>query len=337
MKKNKRPTRDDLIHSWLDHPYFHMRSTEEEVMEGLHNLIRDLNLDHFAFFLVRVSHDRTPVLRPPSTLTSYPREWINPYLRRHYYLADPVFHEVRWSNRPFYWGSEQFLKPFSTRQKKVLEDAGKHGLRYGLAVPVHGCMGSIGVFNLVDEDPEWLRRSTQGHHRRLYAVALDLHELLLHRVLEIVQKEEMAQGKGNSYVLTYRERECLLWTMEGYSAKDVGRVLGLKGASVERYLSNLNTKMGCGNKFASAIRGYRNGTLLGGAGFPDHIRRRKTKFPPLPPKRRIAGPAMGNTLEWQERRKKIREQEKKLRQKALEKEKEMKRQNGKGKKNGKGE
>lgn len=67
------------------------------------------------------------------------------------------------------WGPNRFLEPYRPRQRRVLEEAGTHGIRCGLGIPVHGPMGSCGVFLLSDGDPEWLRRTTEGEQDQLSA------------------------------------------------------------------------------------------------------------------------------------------------------------------------
>ena len=258
---NRKPGREELVYSWHRQHYFTLESTREEVLSGLHRLVGVLGLEHFAGFLLRISHDRSPLLRPPATLTSYPKAWIDPYLARSFYLGDPVLHAARWSHRPFFWGPNRFLEPYTPRQRRVLEAAGAHGIRYGLGIPVHGPMGSCGVFILANGDPERLRRATQGEQDQLYAVALDVHDYLLRGAMAKVRKEEDALELRSSSLLRRREKEALWWTREGYPAKQVGRLLGLTEYTVHRYLSDAQQKLDCRTKVEAAMRAFRAGLL----------------------------------------------------------------------------
>ena len=291
----KKPGREELVYSWHRQYYFNMNSTPAEVQAGLHRLIGVLGVAHFACFLLRISHDRSPLLRPPATLTNYPQAWMGPYLTRSLYLGDPVLHQARWSHRPFFWGPNLFLEPYRPRQRRVLEEAGAHGIRYGLGVPVHGPMGSCGVFLLSDGDPEWLRRRTEGEQDQLYAVALDVHDYLLQGVMAKVGKLEDTLDWRSPGLLRQREKEVLLWTREGYPAKRVGSLLGLKEDTVHRYLSDAQQKLGCRTKFEAATRAFRAGLLYGDSGEAVRMRRwrrrRERKQATLwqPEERRIEG------------------------------------------------
>ena len=91
---------------------------------------------------------------------------------------------------------------------------GEHGIRYDLAIPVHGPTGSIGVFILADGDLEWLKIVTDREHRQLYAIAFDLHEYMLDHAVAKVRRVEDALDLRNPAVLRKRGREVLFWTRE---------------------------------------------------------------------------------------------------------------------------
>ena len=172
---------------------------------------------------------------------------------------------------------------------RVLEAAGDHSIRYGLGIPVHGPMGSCGVFILADGDPERLRRATGGEQDQLYAVALDVHDYLLKGAMAKVRKEEDALGIRSPGFLASREKEALWWTREGYPAKRVGSLLGLTEDTVHRYLSDAQQKLGCRTKYEAAMRAFRMG-LLHREPDGEVRRRRKKKVTPWQPEdRRIEG------------------------------------------------
>ncbi len=214
------------MYSWHCQYYFHFTCTRKEVHAGLHHLIQDLQVDHFACFLIRLSHDRSPILRPPEAFTSYPRAWIESYIRSASYLPDPIIHEARWTNEPFYWGPGLFLKPYSPGQRQIIKDAGEYGIRYGLAIPVHGPTGSFGVFIVAHRNLVWLKKRTEGEYARLYAVAFDLHEYMLDRAVAKARRVEDAWDLRKPELLRKHEREVLYWTGEGYPAKVIGAYSG---------------------------------------------------------------------------------------------------------------
>ena len=276
MRRKSR--REELMYSWHCQYYFHFTCTRKEVHAGLHHLIQDLQVDHFACFLIRLSHDRSPILRPPEAFTSYPRAWIESYIRSASYLPDPIIHEARWTNEPFYWGPGLFLKPYSPLQRQIIKDAGEYGIRYGLAIPVHGPTGSFGVFILAHRNLVWLKKRTEGEYARLYAVAFDLHEYMLDRAVAKARRVEDVLDLRKPELLRKHEREVLYWTREGYPAKVIGHILGLTKNTVNQYLNVVRERLGCRTKFEAAVRASRFGLLLGS---PDSYRRnlRRDAYP----------------------------------------------------------
>ncbi|MDE0097346.1 MAG: LuxR family transcriptional regulator, partial [Gammaproteobacteria bacterium] len=261
MRRKSR--REELMYSWHCQYYFHFTSTRKEVHAGLHRMIRDLQVDHFACFLIRISQDRSPILRPPEAFTSYPRAWIESYIRSASYLPDPIIHEARGTCEPFYWGTDRFLKPYSPLQRRVIEEAGEHGIRFGLAIPVHGPTGSFGVFIVTHRNLAWLKKRTEGEYARLYAVAFDVHEYMLDRAVAKVRRVEDALDLRDPGLLRKHEKEVLYWTLEGYPAKVIGHILGLTKNTVNQYLNVVREKLGCRTKFEAAVRASRYGLLDG--------------------------------------------------------------------------
>lgn len=57
--------------------------------------------------------------------------------------------------------------------------------------------------------------------------------------------------------LTPRELECLRWTMEGKTAWELGRILGIAENTVVRHTSNAAQKLGCVSKHQAVIKALR--------------------------------------------------------------------------------
>lgn len=61
--------------------------------------------------------------------------------------------------------------------------------------------------------------------------------------------------------LTRREREVLLWTAQGKTAEETGRILGITGRGVEFHAHNAARKLGAPNKHAAVARAVNLGLL----------------------------------------------------------------------------
>lgn len=250
-----------MAKSFLAQRYFRPEDDREAVAAGLRRLVGDIGLDHFAFGLHR--HPRDPAAPcQPGGLASWPRPWLERYAARRYCLIDPVCDLARRSLRPFYWGQGRFLRRFARPQRRVMEEMAAHGLLCGLAIPVRCAHGGIGVFSVAAADPKRLREAVRSAHERLFAAAFDAHDHLLDRT-----RDPQGPGAGRAgtdpprAALTVRERECLSWTLEGHTAREVAALLGLSAHTVNRYASSAARKLGCANKHHAAVRALRQGLL----------------------------------------------------------------------------
>ncbi|GAB4557351.1 MAG: hypothetical protein Tsb007_16740 [Rhizobacter sp.] len=57
--------------------------------------------------------------------------------------------------------------------------------------------------------------------------------------------------------LTPRELECLRWTMEGKTAWELGRILGISEQTAVRHLFNASKKLDCVNKHQAVLKALR--------------------------------------------------------------------------------
>ena len=244
---------------WLSQPWFRTDGTRGEVREGLRRMTDDLGLDHFYCTLLQDA-EAPSTGAPPDRMSSYPREWRFRYGEKGYHRDDPFLHLVRRTIHPFFWEQEPLLRTLPRRQRRVLREAGNHGILAGLAIPVRGPHGSIAVLHLADADAGRIRERTRSRQGLLLAAALDAHGFLLEEARRAARVG--IKGTGSAIpVLTGRERECLAWTLEGLGAREVAEAMGLSPASVHHYVSSAQRKLGCGNKFQAAVRSLRLGLL----------------------------------------------------------------------------
>ncbi|MDE0520743.1 MAG: autoinducer binding domain-containing protein [Boseongicola sp.] len=216
----------------------------------LQRLTDDLGLDHFAYRM----------FRPPSDddlagFASYPREWQDRYLKRRYLQIDPVADVALKQARPFFWGRGRFLRAFRKQQRRVYDEAAVFGIVAGLTIPVRCGRGWVGALNVAASDARRLRDAVRCEHERLFAAAFDAHDAVVNEKLAAPEKEVPEAG------LTLRERECLLWALEGKTAGETADILGLSVFTVNRHASTATDKLGCRNKHHAAMRAFRAGLL----------------------------------------------------------------------------
>ena len=61
--------------------------------------------------------------------------------------------------------------------------------------------------------------------------------------------------------LTQRELESLRWTMEGKTAWELGRILGISEQTAARHLNNAMKKLDCVSKHQAVVRALRVGLI----------------------------------------------------------------------------
>ncbi|HIP22877.1 MAG TPA: hypothetical protein EYG79_04685 [Rhodobacteraceae bacterium] len=239
---------------WLQSSRYETGDTALDIPMRVGAFLDEIQLDYFSFVL----------LRPPSDLkfecletlnTNYPNEWLNRYQSNRYLDLDPVAALARGTNRPFYWNHGRFLRPFRKSQRRVFNEAREFQILNGLSIPVHSPKGEIGIFNLVAKNKVQLREATEGAQEQIMSLAYDTHDL--------VMKSQRLKFEQNQTVvdLSARERECLAWTLEGKTAREIAEIIGLSVDTVNHYAQTSTLKLGGSNKYHAAVKALRAGIL----------------------------------------------------------------------------
>lgn len=239
---------------WLEHRYCHAGHTAPQARANLADLVGELGLDWFAYALFRPPVGRDTNLAS-TVLTNYPAQWVDRYLNGQYQLFDPVIELAASSNRPFYWGQGRFLRTLRKAQRQVFDEARAFGIASGLAIPLHGPDGAVGVFCVAADNEERVRKAVRHEHERLFSAAYDAHDFALRSGTGADRRDTQ------EFFLTLRERECLLWTAEGKTAGEVGSILGISVFTVNRHVSVAARKLGSSNKYHAALQALRAGLI----------------------------------------------------------------------------
>ncbi|MEM7299722.1 MAG: autoinducer binding domain-containing protein [Pseudomonadota bacterium] len=242
------------MNTWFRQSYYGENDTADDVVHRMDQLRADLALDHFSYGIVKMPAGLFPEL-DPELHTTYPDEWIERYTVRQYINLDPVCELTRNSTRPFFWGHGRFLRGYRKQQRTVFHEARAFSIMNGLCIPVRGAHGEIGTFNVVSSDQKHLRDVVTGEQERLFQAAFDTHDLI---VSDTLSRMELSNPPAE---LTLREKECLLWTLEGKTADDVADLLGLSVFTVNRHASTAAQKLGCTSKHHAAVQALRAGLI----------------------------------------------------------------------------
>ncbi len=239
---------------WLEESDYRDSDTAADVDTRMRGLVEALGLDHFSYMVLSPPRD-VPFTIENTIRTSYPEEWIGRYAELRYFEVDPVAALSKTSTQPFYWGQGRFLRGFKKLQRIVFDEARCFDISYGLAIPMRGPAGETGVFNVVSSNRRYLHEVTRGKHARLFSAAFGTHERIMR------QEMACADTGENAVELSLRERECLQWTMEGKTARDIATILGLSVSTVNHHASSAVRKLGALNKHHAAVKAMKQGLI----------------------------------------------------------------------------
>lgn len=175
---------------------------------------------------------------------SYPAEWITRYRDFSYHNYDPVVAHAREAYLPFAWGHRGFLQQCTKSQAKLFHEAHEFGIVEGLSIPVHGPLGEAGLFSIVAKHRGLIADIQTTHSAPLQAFAIQLHA----DAMVPYQAAEPA-----AIMLSSRERDCLMWTLEGMTTAAIADRMCLSVSAVNYHFTNVIQKLGAANKYHAAI------------------------------------------------------------------------------------
>ena len=166
--------------------------------------------------------------------------------------CDPVIQHCRFNHSPIIWDQSTYVE---AGQGPKWEIQAAHGYRHGIALAMHLSKGRH-LFVGVDRDSQ-LPESVSEVTRMVGEVCLFAFcaQEAAGRVL--LPQSTMRANAG----LTRRELDCLSWTMEGKTAWEVGRILGISEQTAVRHLNNASHKLDCVNKHHAVAKAMRLGVI----------------------------------------------------------------------------
>lgn len=166
---------------------------------------------------------------------------------------DPVLERLKTLNIPFVYDQKLYVKEGAA---DLWDAQAAFGFRTGIALALHlpgGKHFALGV----DRDAA-LPRSDMKITRMMG----DLQLLAVHAQDAAQRLFGTEQAiTGERLHLTAREREVLLWTREGKSARDVATILGMSENTVNFHLRNVMTRMGVSSKHMAVRLAQESGLL----------------------------------------------------------------------------
>lgn len=202
----------------------------------------------FTFVALGVHADPLRPDRATYVFQNYPAEWIEYFSAQRYHLVDPVFRAAESGLSEFVWTDTEFLSPLSWRQRRILNEAGEFGLRFGRTHALASMLPLKASGHLVAADPDLLED--------IYAAGKLINIIVHHRAAQICTAATPRFAE-----LRRRERQCLELCASGLIDADVARELDIGVATVRRHIERARVRLGASTRIQAAARAISSGQI----------------------------------------------------------------------------
>jgi len=163
-------------------------------------------------------------------LTNMPESYMKPYFEEGLYLHAPMMQWVLHNTGACSWSwMEENFDNFTERQKFVFDYNLKSGIKTGYSIGFNKITQRSRAAIAMICDPERPQSDVDAmwavHGREILAMNNNMH-------LKVMNLPYTAAKKA----LTSRQRETLEWVGEGKTTQDIGTIMGLTPATVEKHL-----------------------------------------------------------------------------------------------------
>ncbi len=180
---------------------------------------------------------------------TYPSGWMAHYQRRGYIDLDPTIAAGLNSPTPIIWPSLR-----GSRDSIFWQDAREHGLAHGIAQASWSPGGVFGLLSLARSRNRIRESEYRNISLKINWLANLAHSIMTNHILKDI-------GIKSDIKLTAREREVLIWTMEGMSAADISKKLNIATSTVNFHVAHILEKLGASNKVQAASRAIATGLI----------------------------------------------------------------------------
>jgi DNA-binding CsgD family transcriptional regulator len=165
---------------------------------------------------------------------------------------DPVMQHCKHKSVPIIWDQTTYIE---AGQVDVWEEQARFGFRHGICLALHMPKGRHFLFG-VDRDQPLPKDAAE-----ITRMAAALHLYAAHAEEAATRVLLPTTSPPESPSLTPRELETLRWTMEGKTAWEVGRILGIAEDTVIRHAHSASRKLGCSGKHHAVVKALRLGLI----------------------------------------------------------------------------
>ena len=238
--------REDFVKSWKEDVINQLHSSrdEAELFKNLAGIAKGLGYDHCSYGMCIP----VPVSRPTFVVfNNYPAAWWEMYEKNNFRDIDPTVKHGFVSAEPLIWTPEVFAGI-----PGMWEGMEANGLTHGWAKSSRDNMGTMGLLSLARSSQGISKLELQESELQMFWLGQMAHEGMSARII---------RDNNERLNLTIREREVLLWSAEGKTAFEIGKILSISAATVNFHVNNAVAKLGAVNKIQAVVKAAMLGLL----------------------------------------------------------------------------
>ncbi len=234
---------------------FHPVHLKPEFYQAFSQLSRPTEQMGFTGFIydyapVPTAHDGQ--LISPAILQTYstPDDMSDLWCGRGYYQADPVQQYSVTAATPFAWSyrhpKSSVLKKLMAENDQVTSYMNDNNIAQGVTVPIHWPDGSMATLTGLVDNSQKLQ-DYEAQMANFFLLAYRFHESVVDNLALDHLPETLSP-------LSKRERECLSYSAEGLTAKEIARIINRSIATVNMHLNSAIQKLGASNRTQAVVR-----------------------------------------------------------------------------------
>jgi LuxR family quorum-sensing system transcriptional regulator SolR len=219
---------------------------EDELFKNISSLAERLGFEYCCYGIRMPLPLPAPTVR---TFDTYPSGWMTHYRLSGFLDIDPTVRAGMHSSDLIVW-------PHSTGNEapRLWSDAYDFGIKVGVA---HSSWAAHGAFGLL---------TMSRHADALTSAELEQLKLPIRWLSNLCHTRmgQFLQGRlapEISVALTAREREVLLWTGEGKTSYEIGKILNISERTVNFHVNNVLLKLAATNKVQAVVKAFAIGLI----------------------------------------------------------------------------
>ncbi|TKI02504.1 autoinducer binding domain-containing protein [Martelella alba] len=203
-----------------------MSQTDDNLIELIRNEMEFNSFKTYAYMRLN-KHGQNVKL-----ISTYPKQWLDVYLKGKYYNFDPVVQEAKLKVSPFLWNGG------CVESNEIFEEARKYSILHGICFVAHRSDGYFSVFSICNRD------NKDKFIKNIKEKESTIQMLLLKCFEEDIASET---EKNCSINLTLRESEILKWLSMGKTYYEISMICSITERTVRFHVTSILNKLNVTN------------------------------------------------------------------------------------------